>query len=559
MFRARILVVEDESIVAADLRSTLEVRGYEVCAVVGTGEDAVSAARSYAPNLALVDVFLQGSVDGISAARIIQEELDVPVIYLTAYFDEDLLKRARTTKPFGYLTKPFRDIELYGTIETALFKHQTDQELKRNQYWLSVILNSIGDAVIASDEHGRIAFMNPLAETLTGWSHQEAAGMRLEDALRLEEATAEAVSSVSPDRLILCLLGSTRDRFRLLVSRHGQRRLVEATATPLRDLDSKSLGHVVVFRDVTDQCISQEWLNLLSQAVQQSSEGIAVTTLDQTLLFVNKAFAEMHGWAQESLSGKHIAVLHTPAQAEEVEAAQQELLLTGSSSRELWHTRTDGSSFLGLVNSSVLRDDRGTPVAIISALRDITSIRRAEQELRSSHEALEAYSSSLEAKVEERTRALEASKLELEKYSESLEKTNEALRMVIESIDDQKREAEKKITNDINLTIKPIIDQLKSQTASDTVSFLVQSLEFGLSNLFSSFDFDPITSDHRLTPREVRICEMIRSGLSSKQIAKIMGISSQTVLVHRKNIRKKLNLGGSGQNLASFLKARKMT
>jgi len=103
--------------------------------------------------------------------------------------------------------------------------------------------------------------------------------------------------------------------------------------------------------------------------------------------------------------------------------------------------------------------------------------------------------------------------------------------------------------------VKPVLEQLKSQQLPDTAAFLLQSLEFSLSNVFSSFGFNIGKDVHLLTPKEMRICEMIRSGLTSKQIAKVLNISPQTVLVHRKNIRKKLSLSRSRSNLASFLKA----
>ena len=103
--------------------------------------------------------------------------------------------------------------------------------------------------------------------------------------------------------------------------------------------------------------------------------------------------------------------------------------------------------------------------------------------------------------------------------------------------------------------MRPVLDQLKSQDLPDTTQFLLQSLEFNLANVFSSFGIKLMKEGHRLTPREVRICEMIRSGLSSKQMAKVMAVSPQTILVHRKNIRKKLGLARAKQNLASYLKA----
>jgi DNA-binding CsgD family transcriptional regulator/DNA-binding transcriptional MerR regulator len=206
------------------------------------------------------------------------------------------------------------------------------------------------------------------------------------------------------------------------------------------------------------------------------------------------------------------------------------------------------------MHNNVLKSETGEVIGIITTVQDITAIKATELSLRASHEALAEYSSSLAAKVEERTIDLENSRAELKRYSESLEKTNEALKIIIEGIEEQKRDVEKKISHNLNLTISPILDQLKTQNVPDTVHFLIKSLEFNLTNMFSSFGFNMVKDGHVLTPREIRICEMIRSGLSSKQIAKVMSISPQTVLVHRKNIRKKLSLGNSRQNLASFLK-----
>jgi len=252
--------------------------------------------------------------------------------------------------------------------------------------------------------------------------------------------------------------------------------------------------------------------------------------------------------------GRHFSIFHTDEQMSAVEDVIQQLHTYGQFSGEIWHVCKDGRVFPGLMHNSVLYDDDGKPGGMIATLRDITEMKRTEQALRTSHEELEAYSSSLEMMVAERTGDLESSRVELEKYSESVEKTNEALKIIIQGIEEQKKETEKKINHNLNLTVRPILDQLKAQNASETVQFLLQSLDYNLSNLFSSYGLHMIKNGHLLTPRELRICEMIRSGLSSKQIARVMGISPQTVLVHRKNIRKKLNLAQSPQNLASYLK-----
>ncbi|MFC1835129.1 PAS domain S-box protein [Thermodesulfobacteriota bacterium] len=277
--------------------------------------------------------------------------------------------------------------------------------------------------------------------------------------------------------------------------------------------------------------------------------------LNGDLLFLNDAFASMHGYRSDELIGESLSVFHNEDQMPSVIEANERIFQKGGFSGEIWHTRKDGSTFPGLMHNSVLTDEAGEPSGLIGTLRDISDIKRTEEQLRQSHEKLEAYSSSLEAKVRERTKELEASQVQLKKYSEGLEKTNEALKLVIQSIEEQKKDFERKITHNLNLAVKPILEQLKTQDFPEAVGFLLRSLEFNLDNVFSSFGINLMKEGSNLTPREIRICEMIRAGLSSKEMAKTLAISPQTVLVHRKNIRKKLGLANSKRNLASFLKA----
>ncbi len=165
------------------------------------------------------------------------------------------------------------------------------------------------------------------------------------------------------------------------------------------------------------------------------------------------------------------------------------------------------------------------------------------------------HSSALKAEVQDMGRDLENAWLELERHSEMRGTANEALRIILEEIEVQKKELEKEIAHRLDLTIRPTLDQLKSEKISKAASFLVESLESGLAHVFSSFGLNISDGRDSLTPREIRICEMISSGLSSKQVAKDMGVSVQTVLVHRKNVRKKLGLTKSKKNLAAFLRA----
>lgn len=131
MSSVKILIVEDEGISALDLQQTLKNMGYLVADIVSTGEEAIQKAGETCPDLVLMDIMLQGEMDGTMAAREIRRRFDIPVIYLTAYADEDTLKRAKIAGPFGYIIKPFKERELHTNIEMALYKHKAETERKQ--------------------------------------------------------------------------------------------------------------------------------------------------------------------------------------------------------------------------------------------------------------------------------------------------------------------------------------------------------------------------------------------------------------------------------------------
>ncbi|MFO0983713.1 MAG: response regulator [Planctomycetota bacterium] len=133
MTRSRILVVDDEGIVAKDLQDRLRSLGWEVPDVAATGKEALEKARALTPDLVLMDIRLQGEIDGIAAAQRLRDELEIPVVYLTAYGDAATLARAKLTEPGGYLLKPFKERELHSTIEIALYKHQMEQKLRASE------------------------------------------------------------------------------------------------------------------------------------------------------------------------------------------------------------------------------------------------------------------------------------------------------------------------------------------------------------------------------------------------------------------------------------------
>jgi len=140
MSKISILVVEDEAIVAKDIQNSLKKLGYNVPSVENTGEEAVESAGKYKPDLVLMDIMLKGQISGIDAAEQIKKRYEIPVIYLTAYADESTLSKAKVTEPYGYIIKPFKEIDLHTSIEMALYKHGKEQEVKRERDLYSAIV-----------------------------------------------------------------------------------------------------------------------------------------------------------------------------------------------------------------------------------------------------------------------------------------------------------------------------------------------------------------------------------------------------------------------------------
>jgi PAS domain S-box-containing protein/putative nucleotidyltransferase with HDIG domain len=265
MPKVRVLVVEDESLVARDIQNMLRSLNYEVLGVVSSGEMALQKASKSAPDLVLMDIVLKGDIDGITAAEKLWEEFNIPVIYLTAYADETTFQRAKLTKPFGYLLKPFEERELQTTIEMALYKSKMELKLREREEWLSTVLKSIGDGIIATDQDGLITFMNPLAEKMTGWTQDETHNKSLPDVFCMENLSSGKVSRPEKGR------GAGES---MLLSRKGGQVPVEQTLTPIINRKKAPRGNVLVFRDIARRKMAERELNESYDRLSRALEGI---------------------------------------------------------------------------------------------------------------------------------------------------------------------------------------------------------------------------------------------------------------------------------------------
>jgi two-component system cell cycle sensor histidine kinase/response regulator CckA len=252
MTEARILIVEDDNIIAMELEDRLQALGYGVCAKTAFGEDAVAKAEELQPDLVLMDIRLKGAMDGVDAATEIRERFDIPVVYLTAYADPGTLQRAKITEPYGYILKPFEERELHTVLEIGLYKHRMENRLRASEQWLSTTLRSIGDAVLATDEQGCIVFMNPIAETLIGWVQADALGQPGSNVFRLvNEDTHAAIDSPITRALregeAQPLAGN------LLVSNDFEEIPIDGSVSPIQDEGGRRHGVVLAFQDIRER------------------------------------------------------------------------------------------------------------------------------------------------------------------------------------------------------------------------------------------------------------------------------------------------------------------
>jgi PAS domain S-box-containing protein len=276
---AQILVVEDEGIVAKGIQTELESMGYSVPVTVSSGEEAIRQAEGTHPDLVLMDVVLKGQMDGIEAAEQIVNRFDIPVIYLTAYQDGETLDRAKATEPFGYLLKPFEEKELQTTIEMALYKHRMEQKIKASERWLVSTIQSLGEAVIATDARLCIRLMNPGAEALTGWRREDAFGKDLSEICHVCDGDSPVVFESLASQAIqlgrkIAVAGGAR-----IVARDGREAPVEGCITPILDEEGNLSGAVLVLRDISERRQLEEMQRQNEQHLRHAEKMDAVSRL----------------------------------------------------------------------------------------------------------------------------------------------------------------------------------------------------------------------------------------------------------------------------------------
>jgi diguanylate cyclase (GGDEF)-like protein/PAS domain S-box-containing protein len=373
---ASIVIVEDEGVVALDLSSSLRQLGYRVKGLAARADQALDLVAEHQPDLVLMDIHLEGEVDGIEAAREIQARFRTPVVYLTAYAEEATLQRAETTRPYGYLLKPFEARTLEATLRMALARRQAELATEQSEQRLRLAMDTAGLGVMEWEEGSSQTSLTHVA------GHVEAILGATEELIRqgwpgvLGRMSSNDRQQVKLDLQDEGELNRTV-RMRLRDNRWGWADL-QARAYPAED-DARRL--VGVIRDVTSREDQQDELRQASAVFNTAQEAIVVMGADQAIITVNPAFKALMGYELGEVRGRHVEdFLHQHARSTQFYKG------LSRTPHGRWHGEVacrhqDGRTLLTWQEVSVVRGKDGEPSHFVMAYSDLTPIKAAQNQL----------------------------------------------------------------------------------------------------------------------------------------------------------------------------------
>jgi len=382
MEKKKIFIVEDESIVSLEIQSRVKHLGYSVSGTAAYGDEAIRKVIDLKPDLILMDIRIKGELDGIETAAEIKKIYEVPIIFLTAYADPVTIQRAKITDPFGYIIKPFEERELHISIEIALYKDHTQKLIREKDKWLTTILRSVGDAVIATDTFGKIKFINNVAERLTGFTKEEAINKELSSIFKIRsEATKEyaqnAVQKVMQTGEVVGLANHTE-----LVSRNGIVYPIADSGSPIRDENGNITGVVVVFQDLSYYKKTEELISIQTTALNSAYNGIVITDAAGKIIYVNDSMFRITGYAREDLMHKNVNIFKSNLHPEEFFIEMWKTISSGQTWKgEIQNRRKNGDPYYEDMSVTPLKNEHGEIVNYISVKEDISDRKKSEIEI----------------------------------------------------------------------------------------------------------------------------------------------------------------------------------
>lgn len=394
---AGILIVEDEYIVAMDIRNSLEKNGFQVVGQANRGESAIKKAGELQPDLILMDIGLKGEMDGIETAIQIRARFDLPVIFLTAFGNPSVIERARLVEPFGYLYKPFEERELISNIAMALYKHGMEKKLRESEEKFRRVIEHSSDAIVLADSQGNLVEWNRSAEQISGWQRSEVMGRpawelisrvvpRVNRSVSLQEALQQQWGAIVKDEYQgpLDLLNEIE-----IETPEGVRRVVQSNAFSIKTGQEMLVGAII--RDITERRRTEEELRKVLQAVEQSANAIVITDIDGHIEYANPKFVEVSGYSLAEVIGKTPRILSSGEHDAKFYENLWQTIRSGRVWRgELHNRRKDGTLYWEDSTIAPVFDLSHRLVNFIAVKEDITARKLLEEAERNQRQLAEA-------------------------------------------------------------------------------------------------------------------------------------------------------------------------
>ncbi len=377
MTRKRILIVEDDGILALFLADLLNRRGYEVNQPTASGEAAVEQALTSGPDLILMDIQLAGEMTGIEAAAQILGQVDIPILYMTSYSQNSVFEKARATAPYGYLVKPVAERELLAMIETALDKHALNQKLRESEARFRAIADSAPVLIWTMDEQAQCTYVNKTWLELTGRTFEQELGAGWLRGLHPDDSQLW-------NEIFQAALAERRE-FRLecrLRQANGRYAWVLIQGSPRFTADEEFFGFIGSGLDISDRRDMEKQLqasrDFALKVMRTMGQGLTITDDQGNFEYVNPAYASLIGCSPAELIGKHPAEVTAPLNKGEIQRQQAERIEGKTSTYESHLLRMDTSQ-VPVVITAVPRSHTGPYQGAIAVITDLTEQKRAEQ------------------------------------------------------------------------------------------------------------------------------------------------------------------------------------
>ncbi len=378
MAKAKILVVEDEAITARDIQNRLKELDYDVPAIAASGEGAIKSVEEIEPDLVVMDLILKGDMDGIEAAEQIHDRFDVPVVYLTAYLDEERLEKTKVTEPYGYITKPFKDKELRPVIEMALQRHKLEKVLRTAEQDWRNSFNSLEDVMLIVDRDYNIENLNECGLKLLGKSKEEVIGQKCYQVISGMDSPGEdcpCMKSLETKKV------ESFDRYEEVFGKY-----YSIKCSPIFDENGEIIKFVDLRRDITERTHlmmgRDNSLKFLEAIIENIPDAVYLKDSQYRYSLVNQAYCDLFEVKKEEIIRK-----------ERVYETDKAIFQTGKAVEIPEQSFTDhkGKRHYTHLKKVPLIDNSGNVTHVLTISRDITERKRAEEEREKKNEELRRF------------------------------------------------------------------------------------------------------------------------------------------------------------------------